>query len=342
MAAEAFPDGKYTGTIGVAGGFIVDQEGALIAMNASGAGPLEVVVESDRLIGTWSMAGETNVFGDLGSEGSSIFGNGTFDGIGSIIGNRANPNLVGTNTWTNTVSIKVGPVSSTSNQGGTEDVSEQLTDLVITCDRLSGRWDYRINQELGEIPGFEPAFHGYLSAARDPDGDPEGDAAELTADVQGWAATVSAESSPVVVIDDGLILLDQAWILHSEMTRDVPCPPDPRFLTEVTMAAQDVLTTLLDLFPGTTGHSTVRLGLSSGAIGSGSTTPEAAAALEGALRADLQVRFESLTQDDAIDPAGLYDTAIAAQLLGVDTLTSAAGVDFTPQDIIALVGPPES
>lgn len=130
-------------------------------------------------------------------------------------------------------------------------------------------------------------------------------------------------------------LLDRAQRLQAELAAPSPCPPDPAFATELTLAAQDVLSATIARLPGVTNETFVSLGLASGAIGAGSPVPTAAAALQAQMEADVQAHFEELVEAGEFADT-LVRVARTAQMLGMEGLVYEGNLT-SPNDLLILL-----
>jgi len=334
-------DGDFTGTIGLEGGFrVVIPEGSLV-LRAQGSGPLQFTLRDGAMSGTWSLAGTTILDGEFSQAGGGIIieGTGTFSGSGPFGGPPGAYRMSGTfdSENTATVTVPVAGISQSATETTSDTFDEALTDVIVLCDMVVGRWDLRIRQQIDEV-GFDEFLRGYFSASTGIDATEQaGRIGDLLADVAGWAADeggVLVESRSLY-IGGALALLDRAQRLQAELAAPSPCPPDHRFATQLTLAVQDVLTSLVGRLPGITTSHIVALALGSGAIGSGSPVPGSAGELTDLLVADVQGKWNALTSDPAVNLADLLDTARAAQMLGI---TELGGAGLTPADVLLVFG----
>jgi hypothetical protein len=330
MGAESQAEGSFSGTIGLEGGWIVSSGLGTFTVNARGSGSIDIELSAGTMQGTWVMSGGTDMTGPNEMNGTS-----TFSAEGTASGNPSQYRLEGVNRWTSSVNM----FGLTSTESGSEAVSEPLTNVVVLCDRIVGRWDSRIGQALETVPGVTQFLHGYLMASlHETPAEIAAAVDTLHGDIRSWAAG-AAGATVVDAIGEGIALMARTWRLQDELGAPAPCPPDPRFLTDLTLAAQTVLATLLDLYPGQIAIWSVPLALATGAIGAGSAAPEEAAALEAAMQADVQLAFTQQTEPGIeMNISSLHSIAVAAQSLGMDTLTTAAGMEWSPADILLAFG----
>lgn len=328
--------GDFTGILGLDGGFRLDLDaGGSVTWTVVGSGPLALKLTDGVMSGTWSLEATQSANGVLGPAGSAITltGGGPLTGSGSMQGPPGAYRLTGSVTSVNTVTAFDRTVTDTS----TEPLDERLTDVLVLCDQIVGRWDLRIKQRAEEA-GLEEFIRGYFSASTGVDATEQAQKVEqLLADVSRWAGEAEGleMGDRSLYLGRALNLLDRSQRLQAELAAPTPCPPDPTFTTDLALAMQDVLNTLLDRFPGITNSVIVSLGLGSGAIGAGSPVPEPADAVQARMEADLEAKFEAFLEDSGVSERDLIDVARAAQMLGMETLGS-GGV--SPSDILIVLG----
>lgn len=329
--------GEFTGSVGVYGGFTMDLDEGSATVVADGEGPLQITLTDGTMSGTWSLDGTTFMFGSFGEGVVVMGGEGTMSGSGTVSGPPGQYRMVGSITSTNTVTATVsGVMSQSASSTSTDPLDEQLTGVIVLCDTIVGRWDVRIRQEI-EAAGFEEFIRGYFTASTGVDATEQAQQVEdLIADVAAWAGGQNevAMESQTGYVNTAFGLLNRAQRLQAELEAPTPCPPDPLFTTQLTMAVQDVLGALIARFPGITTSALVTLGLGSGAIGSGSPAPEGAAALEAALEADVQAKWNDLVADEGSFLGDVLDTARAAQMLGITELGDSG---LSPADVILVI-----
>ncbi len=234
--------------------------------------------------------------------------------------------------------MEVAGFSQSSTTTDTNQLQQTLTDVVVLCQQIYGRWDLEIRQQIDEI-GFDEFIRGYFSASTGVDATEQ--AAEIQqflTDVGEWAQGVGDVTSEnrSLFIGRALSILDAVEGFQAELAAPSPCPPDPTFATELTLAAQDTLARLVAELPGITNSRIVVVALRSGAIGAGSPVPAAAAALQAQLEADVQQQWDAEVAGypATTTDAELLETARTAQLLGMETLG-----EVTPGDVILVLGP---
>jgi hypothetical protein len=311
-------------------------------MIATGEGPLQITLTDGTMTGTWNLDGTTLLFGLFG-EGAgavTIGGEGTFSGSGSFEGPPGQYRMVGPLTSTSTVNVTAGGVvGGSSSDTSTDMLNEPLTDVIVLCDTIVGRWDMRIREQIESMAniGFGEFIRGYFSASTGIDATEQAERVEdLLSAIGEW---VGGENEVLVdstslYIGSGLSLLDSVQRLQAELAAPTPCPPDPRFATQLSLGVQDVIAALLARFPGITTSNLVALGLGSGAIGSGSPAPERAAELTELLQADVQAKWADLAADEGSSAGDLLDTARAAQMLGITELGDGG---MSPADVILVI-----
>jgi hypothetical protein len=316
--------GTFTGSVNLGGGFLLNLPEGFVAVTASGSGPLNLTLTDGVMDGTWSLTADQKSFGTLGPEEAAILlsGEGSISASGTMVGPPSNYRMKGSHnsTMTATVSMPViGSQSSTSTDSGTLD--EQLTDVLLLCDQIVGRWDLRVRQDIQDA-GFVEFIRGYFSASTGVDATEQAaEVEQLIADIGQWAADAGSveEDDLFLYVDDGRDLLEASQLLQAELEVDTPCPPDPTFATELSLAAQDALSALIDLYPGeVTTPATVSLAYGAGALGAGSPNPAEAAALKDKMILDVLDKWDAQIEDPDALPEELVTTALAAEMLGVE------------------------
>lgn len=339
-AGTPVASGEFKGVVGLDGGFRIDlPEGGDITVTLEGTGPLELTLADGTMTGTWSLDAIQTTSGDLGG-GISISGGGTITASGAMGGPPGTYKMTGTYSQTNTATVEspVGSSSSTVTDSGAVDVP--LNDVLVLCDDIVGRWDYQVKQDL-ESAGFDEFVRGYFSATTGIDATEQAEEVEaLIGDINTWASSAPLVESGrrSVVIGMGLALLDRAQRLQAQLDAPTPCPPDPTFMTALSLAAQDVLNELIDRFPGITNPYVVSLALGSGAIGEGSPAPDAADALQAKMEADIDAKFDALNNDADRGRQDYIKTARAGQQLGMETIGS---TELSPGDVLFVEGASE-
>jgi len=327
--------GDFTGVLGLDGGFRLDVDaGGSVTLTVAGSGPLQLKLIDGAMDGTWSLDATQSVNGIIGPTGATITmtGGGPITGAGSIQGPPGDYRLTGSVTSTNTVEAFGQTATSTE----TETLDEPLTDVLVLCDQIVGRWDLRIKQRIEEA-GLDEFIRGYFSASTGVEATEQAQKIEaLLADVSRWAGEAAGleTGERSLYLNRALNMLDRSQRLQAELAAPTPCPPDPTFTTDLALAMQDVLNTLLDRSPGITGSVIVSLALGSGAIGAGSPVPGPADALQARMEADLEAKFEDLIADLGVYETDLIDAARAAQMLGMESLGSGG---LSPSDILLVL-----
>lgn len=342
--------GEFTGVIAVTGGFSanVDEfsggaaQGA-ITVTVDAQGPLELALVEGEMSGTWSLSGRQAVAGTItGSAGGatatiSIEGGGPVNGSGTMGGPPSNYRLRGNVTSSNTVTVSVqGITSATNTASDTSALDEALTEVAVLCQDIYGRWDLRIRQQIDAI-GFDEFIRGYFTASTGIDATEQAREVEaLLADIGRWAARAGAvgDGELGAYLTSAFALLGRAQELRAELTADAPCPPDPRFATELTFAVQDALSTLIARFPGITRLGLVSLALGSGAIGGGSPSPATADALQTQMEADVNQAFEEAITDFPASEGDVIGLARTAQALGMQEIGSGG---LSPADVLLVL-----
>jgi len=339
--------GDFTGTIAVDGGISADvaelspgAAGELVVL-VNGSGPLELQLDEGTMDGTWSIDGTQELSGSFGLQGTAgnveVTGGGTFNGSGQMSGPPGTYSLAGSVSSTNTATVRVaGVTAASSTTSDTTQIQQTLTDVVVLCQQIYGRWDLEIRQEI-EAVGFNEFIRGYFTASTGVDATEQATKIEAfvdeTAQWANGAGDVTAENRSVF-IGRALSILNQVQQFQAELAAPSPCPPDPAFATELTLAAQDVLSRLVAQLPGITNPTTVSLALGSGAIGAGSAAPGPAADLEAQLEADVQAKWDSQVDNypGLTTDTDLVDTAQTAQMLGMESLG-----EISPGDVLLVI-----
>jgi hypothetical protein len=339
--------GEFTGTIAIDGGFsadvadfVPDGTGALVVL-VNGSGPLELTLDEGQMSGTWSIAGTQQTQGNfgMGAQGgvATLEGQGTFNGTGEMSGPPSAYALSGAVSTTNTVTFEVvGLMEQSATSSDTTPIQQSLTDVVVLCQQIYGRWDLELRQQIEDI-GFNEFIRGYFTASTGVDATEQAEQiGQFVDEVASWANGVgevtAAERS--LFIGRALAILDGVQRFQAELAAPSPCPPDPTFGTELTLAAQDVLARLVAAIPGITNPAVVSLALGSGAIGAGSPVPDGAAALRAQLEADVTAKWNDQLANypSSTTDADLVDTARTAQMLGMEQLGAIA-----PSDVILVI-----
>ncbi len=332
--------GEFSGFVGLDGGFRLDiPEGGAITVLVNGSGPLDLTLADGTMTGNWSLDATQTIDGTMGpaSAGISISGGGPIHASGPMEGPPGTYKMLGTYSTTNTATIvtPISTASSTAEDSGEVDVN--LNDVLVLCDQIVGRWDYKVKQEL-QGAGFDEFIRGYFSASTGIDATEQAqDVGDLVADINSWASSAPfvEAGGRALYIGMGLSLLDRAQRLQAELAAPTPCPPDPTFMTDLALAAQDAVDALIDRYPGITNPTIVSLGLGSGAIGEGSPAGESAAGLEAKMDADIEAHWEEAIAEENISEAEVVDIALAAQMLGKETLGSSG---LSPGDVLLVFG----
>jgi hypothetical protein len=341
--------GEFRGVIAVNGGFSVDPSkfaadvGGSLAVLVNGNGPLELTLADGAMTGTWSIGGTQALDGTFTSSAGGVTSNvvvtggGTFSGSGQLSGPPGDYSLAGSITSTNTATVDVSGFSQSATTTETTPIQQTLTDVVVLCQQIYGRWDLEIRQQIDAI-GFDEFIRGYFSASTGVDATDQAEEIQrFLTEASGWAQSVGDVTADdrSLFIGRALSILDAVEGFQAELAAPSPCPPDPAFATELTLAAQDTLARLIAQLPGITNSRIVVVALRSGAIGAGSPVPAAAAALQAQLEADVQQQWEAdvAGYPGTTTDAELLETARTAQLLGMDSIG-----EVTPADVILVLG----
>lgn len=344
--------GEFTGTITLDGGFTarVEQSPASgsVTVFFEGAGPLNITLDEGQMSGSWQLDGTQTLFGLFEAEGSdgagsvTMGGEGVFSGSGDIGGPPSNYRMGGSVSTTNTVTVNVaGVLSESATSSDTSAVDSQLTDVIVLCQSIHGRWDHQIRQSIEDV-GFEEYVSGYFSASTGVDAAEQAeDVEQLVEDVARWASdAASFEPGPGATglyIGRALALLERSQALQAELAADSPCPPDLLFATHITRAAQDVLSTLIAQLPHITNSRVVALAVASGAIGPGSPVPSEAAALQAQMEDDVVSHLDELFAAEDYGPE-MAEELRTAQMLGFHSVNYNGTVTPISEILILLTG----
>ena len=336
-AGTPVASGTFTGSIGLDGGFsVAPPTGGELVVLVNGTGPLELTLADGTMTGTWSLPITQTISGDFGS-GVTVTGNGSGTASGEMSGPPGTYSMTGTYTYTNTATVTVQGLAQSSTTTDSEEISFPLTDILVLCDDIVGRWDYQVKQEIQDA-GFDEFIRGYFSAKTGVDATEQAKEVEaLIGDINSWASDAPSvePGGTSLYIGMGLALLTRAQRLQAQLKAPTPCPPDSTFMTELTLAAQDALNNFVDRYPGFTTPAVVSLALGSSAIGEGSPVPEAAAALQAKMEAAVNETFDSLSSDLVGNERAAIDTARSGQMLGMETMGSSK---LSPGDVLLVLG----
>jgi hypothetical protein len=344
--------GEYVGSIGLNGGFSPNL--AAIAAEAGAAavgdgylvflydlaGPLTITMTDGAMDGSWAMAGTGLIEGDLSSGGMQLlmYGDGVFDGTGTLSGTPGAYRFNATFDSSATVTIEnqfTGPITST--ESGIDSYSTALTSVSISCDQISGRWDYEINQGLEGI-NVDAFLNGYFTAVSAPEEIQEV-ASEITDNINAWADSAANDPGPGLdgSVLEAIIILEVAQDLSADLVAAGGCTPPCDFSTPMNFAAADFAVTSLANNPGSTTSYLVSLLLGSGSLSD--CDPELAEQLRQMLVDDLNIRIADLLAEGAETQPNwerdMIDAARAAQMLGMETF-GPGGV--SPSDVSLILG----
>lgn len=342
--------GEYVGTIGLNGGFSPRLAEIAAEAGATGIGdaymnflydligPLTITMDDGAMDGSWSMAGTGIIEGELSGGGMEIriYGDGVYDGTGTLTGTPGNYQFGATFDSTATVTFDnpfTGPVSSTDS--GIDTYSTALTSVAISCDQISGRWDYEINEDLEGI-NVDAFLNGYFTAVNAP-GDAQDAVRDLTRDINAWSDRGTTDPAAAGNLLEAFVVLEIAQVLSAELVAAGGCVPPCDFTTPMNFAAADFAMNALAAEPGFTSSYLVMLLLGSGSLSD--CDPALAEQLRQMLIDDLNLRIADLLADGAEQAANwerdVIDAARAAQMLGMETF----GPDgIPPSDVLLVFG----
>ena len=336
-AGTPVASGDFTGSVGLDGGFSVSlPEGGELVVLVNGTGPLELTLADGTMSGTWSLPITQTINGDFGG-GIKVTGNGSGTSSGQMSGPPGTYTMTGTYNFTNTATVTAAGITQSSTSSDSGEVNIPLNDILVLCDSITGRWDFQVKQDL-ENAGFNEFVRGYFSATTGIDATEQAAAVEaLVADINSWASSAPSvePGGRSLYIGMGLALLSGAQTLQAQLNSPTPCPPDPTFMTALSLAAQDALNNFVDRFPGFTTPEVVGLAIASGAIGSGSPSPEAGAALQAKMEAAVNETFDAFVADSDTSDGDIVNMARSGQMLGMETMGS---TQLSPADVLLVYG----
>lgn len=174
QTAGPVADGDFTGALAISGGFTANIDGGgasgAVTLLADGQGPLELTLRAGQMTGEWSLSGTETLGGTIsGSAGGTTVnivmdGAGEFAGSGQMSGPPSDYRLAGTVEFSNTTSVNVaGALSQSRTATETVTLNEPLTEVIVLCQDIHGRWDLEIRRDIEEV-GFDEFLRGYFSA----------------------------------------------------------------------------------------------------------------------------------------------------------------------------------
>jgi hypothetical protein len=336
-AGTPVASGSFTGSVGLDGGFSVDvPTGGELVVLVNGTGPLEIELADGTMTGTWSLPITQTISGDFGG-GVAITGNGSGTSSGEMTGPPGTYKMTGTYNFTNTATVTVAGISQSATESDSGPVDVPLNDILVLCDSITGRWDYQVKQDI-QNAGFNEFVRGYFSATTGIDATEQAaEVASLVADINSWASSApSVEPGGTgLYISMGLSLLRGAQTLQAQLGAPTPCPPDPTFMTALSLAAQDALNNFVGRYPGFTTPAVVSLALGSGAIGEGSPAPEGASALQAKMEAAVNETFDAFVADSSTNDGDIINMARSGQMLGMETMGSSV---LSPGEVLLVYG----
>jgi hypothetical protein len=311
------------------------------------SGPLDLAITNGAMDGEYTLGGPANLQIQNAQAGlilSRIVSNFNVEATGSLIGPPGASLLNGDFNWTGTTTRELYGLGATTFEEPPELVqhSVPLTEVIITCNLVTGRWDARFIEAFTSA-GLEAFLYGYFTAravsSTDDTDDVRSNVEGLTDRINEWAGKAQ-EVTPdgqLLYLLDAHDLLDLAQRLAAQPAVSGQCVDPCDFITPLAMAADAGLRTLVAKMPGSTNSSMASL-----ALGSGALSRCASAVLKGlrdVLRSDLEVRIDNLladgAQNDPIWELELLDVARTAQMLGVEKLGPGG---ISPGEVFTLLG----
>lgn len=363
QSTNTLPDGIYAGGIYLKlnTGFAEAGDAGRIDTRGDAAGDASIVVDSDSISGSWTLEGSGTVEGVmvLGDAGSAVVaGNIAMTGSGEFSGTATDGRLTGSLQST-------GQVTATTSRGtvpipadNEDPFDEPLTDLLVSCSQLLGRWDAELQEKMEARggPGFQITVNGiaaYFVLSDEVVITAESAIANQMRDLakQGnlTLGQARAGGDGLVAMSEGVDILRAVEQLQADIAnKESDCPTDKAFINILTLIAGDALdTTLLgfdadDTFlPAASNlREMVRLGQATGAIGSGAKDTGRAADLEARMEAQADEAFNDAL-DSFVEGGGeaALNEAVSLAALGEQqgwSLENSAGI--TGADVLAVTG----
>lgn len=363
QATDTLPDGTYGGGIylklntGFAEGSDVGGQGR-IDTRGDAAGEAAIVVGSESISGSWVLEGSGTVDGVIVLDDSYVFaGNTTMTGSGEFSGTPSDGRLTGSLQST-------GQATATTSKGSVpipieneDPFDEPLTDLLVSCSQLLGRWDSELQEKMEARggPGFHVTVNGIAAyfvlsdtiviTAESAIADQMRDLAKRGNSTLGEAR---AGGDGLVAIVEGAELLRAVEQLQADIAgKESDCPTDKAFTNILTLVAQDALdTTLLGFETDPTLSADaeslrylLRLGQGTGAIGSGAKDTGRAVALGNRMEAVANESFDEATLSYASGNDAALNEAVSLAALGEQqgwSLENSKGISGA--DVLAVTG----
>jgi hypothetical protein len=345
--------GRYVGSIGLSGvvGFLpvtmITSSDSYAFGDYSLSGPLDLTITNGSMDGEYSLEGPSNILIQFAQNGLVLTRNVTnfnVEATGSLVGPPGAYLLNGDFNWTGTTTREFYGAGTTTFEEPPELVqhSVPLTEVIITCNLVTGRWDARFIEAFTSA-GLEAFLYGYFTAravsSADDTDDVRANVEGLTDRINEWAGKAQ-EVTPegqLLYLLDAHDLLDLAQRLAAQPAVSGQCIDPCDFITPLAMAADAGLRTLVTKMPGSTNSSMASLALGSGALSR--CAGGVLAGLRDVLRSDLEVRIDNLladgAQNDPIWELELLDVARTAQMLGVEKLGPGG---ISPGEVFTLLG----
>ncbi len=309
-------DGTYTGTIHIHGGFTFPLNGGDAFFLSAIDGEAELVAAGGAITGSWTYTGTGN--GGFSSLGVDATSESVYDGAGTFGGTATAARVLGTNNVTSTASFQGTSQTISDSQA----IDELLENVLAGCGQVVGTFTLRINQEIeAQIPGASSFIRGTVALYSEPQTD---DAAELGRRAAEIEALADGDfGSRVVLAADLLIDIER---LQAEINATSSCPSTKEYFNQLTNVAARVLADVLNELdaiaaedPAEAARLTadffyplVRLGTSTGAMGSGAVGGRGADLMDTA-RAQAQAAVDQLLEDDDFTRIGVL-ASLSAQM----------------------------
>jgi hypothetical protein len=311
------------------------------------AGPLTLTLTNGSMDGQWKMEGPANFYSQAAAGSLLLFRqvtNWNVVGEGVLSGAPGNYLLTGDFNWTGSTTREQAGLGTRTYEEVPETYTHNvpLTDVLISCNLVSGRWDQQATAAFSSagLVNFLYAYFNARAVRSEDDNDAVRSQVEgLTNRINEWASG-APEVTPdgqLTYLLDAHDMLDFAQQLAAQPAVSGQCVDPCDFITPLAMAADAALRSLITNMPGSTNSTMASL-----ALGSGALSRCADGVLEGLrdlLRSDLETRIENLLADgaeqDPIWELELLDAARTAQMLGVDKIGPGG---ISPSDIFILLG----
>lgn len=273
---EEIENGTYIGSLHITGGFTFPLDGIGDASFVADIhGDAELIAADGNVSGSWSYEGTGS--GSGGGAGVTFSSESTNIGMGTFTGTTTAARLVGTDDVTSTASF-LGAGNTTSE---VQPIDEPLSNVLAGCSQVVATFTPQLNAELeAEIPNSDVFFEGVVVLY---DGIEISEAEELA---RRAAELGASQEETVNKLISARQLLSEVEQLQGELAAGSECPATKEYFNLLTNVAasliEDVLAEL-EAARATDPEGTawltsvflpdlVRLGVSTGAMGSGAVS----------------------------------------------------------------------